>query len=322
MKCYLVTGSAGFIGWKVCEALLLNGNQVLGIDDLNDAYDPQLKEWRLKKLKSFEKFVFFHSSITDLRTLETIFSRFEIDAVIHLAGRAGVRQSVENPWIYVDANITGTVNILELMKRYGPKKLVLASTSSVYAGKVPPFRENIKVDSPQSPYAVTKLASELLAYTYHYLYGIDVTVLRYFTVYGPAGRPDMSVFRFIKWMLEDHPILIFGDGSQSRDYTYVDDIVRGTLLALRPLGYEIINLGNNRPVPLRDIINILETLLAKKATLQFLPSHKADVSITWADIRKAEEVLGWKPEIPLEEGLRQTVKWSLEHLDLIRKIRV
>ncbi len=322
MKCYLVTGAVGFIGWKVCEGLLIEGNQVIGIDELNDAYDPQLKKWRLENLKKFEKFTFYHASIVDLKNLEDLFRKFQFDAVIHLAGRAGVRQSVENPWIYVESNVIGTLNILEMMRQFGPDKLVLASTSSVYAGRTPPFKEDMKVDSPQSPYASTKLASEHLAYTYHYIYGFDVTVLRYFTVYGPAGRPDMSIFRFIKWILEDRPIQVYGDGSQARDFTYIDDIVRGTILALRPLGYEIINLGNNKPVAIKDVIELLMKLLGKRTTLEFLPSHKADVAITWADIEKAGTLLGWKPEIPIEEGLMRTVKWSLENIELIRKIKI
>lgn len=323
MRYYLVTGAAGFIGWRVSEFLLKEGKPVLGVDELNDAYDPLLKEWRLSQLKNYKNFKFHKLNLCDLSALRLLFEIYPIEAVIHLAARAGVRKSVEDPWIYVGSNITATLNLLSLMKDFGISKMVLASTSSVYAGQKPPYHEELKVDTPLSPYAATKRGAELLAYTYHHLYGLDITVVRYFTVYGPAGRPDMSIFRFIKWIYEERPIEIYGDGTQARDFTYIDDIARGTLLALKPLGYEIINLGGGRnPVSINEVIEILERYLNKKAKRIYLPFHKADVKITWAEIEKAKRLLSWEPEITLEEGLRRTVDWALENIDLVRRVNL
>ncbi len=323
MSYYLVTGCAGFIGWRVSEFLLDQGEKVLGVDNLNQAYDTKLKEWRLERLKGRENFVFHKLDLANLEAVRLLFELYSIKAVIHLAARAGVRQSIENPWVYVESNITATLNLLECMKESGIKKMVLASTSSLYAGKKPPFHEELKVDTPLSPYAATKKGAEVLAYTYHHLYGLDISVVRYFTVYGPAGRPDMSIFRFIKWIIEGTPIEIYGDGTQARDFTYVDDIAKGTLLALKPLGYEIINLGGGRnPVSLNEIIEILERLLGKKAKKKHLPFHKADVKITWAEIEKAKKLLSWQPEVPLEEGLKRTVNWALENLELVKSVKV
>lgn len=323
MKYYLVTGAAGFIGWRVSEFLLKEGYPVLGLDELNSAYDPKLKEWRLKELQKYANFKFCQVNLAHFPSLEEIFANYPVEAIIHLAARAGVRQSLENPWVYVESNVTATLNLLELMKRHGLNKMVLASTSSVYAGQKPPYHEELKVDTPLSPYAATKKSAELLAYTYHHLYGLDISVVRYFTVYGPAGRPDMSIFRFIKWILEDRPIDVYGDGTQARDFTYIDDIARGTLLALKPLGYEIINLGGGKnPISIREIIAILEKLLGKKAKINYLPFHKADVMITWADIEKAKRLLNWQPEIDIEEGLKRTVEWTMKNLDLVHAVKV
>jgi len=247
----LVTGAAGFIGSKVSEFLLADGHTVVGLDNLNDAYDVRLKEWRLGQLKGKHGFEFHRLDITDRTALRKLFTNRESDqpnkrdkldqpnrpfeAVINLAARAGVRQSVENPWIYFEANVTGTLNLLELCREFGIKKFVLASTSSLYgANDTRPFREDANTDGPLSPYAASKKSAEALCYSYHYLYGIDVTALRYFTVYGPAGRPDMSLFRFVQWISEGRPVIVFGDGRQSRDFTYVDDIARGTVAALKP----------------------------------------------------------------------------------------
>uniref|UniRef100_A0A7C4JSN6 NAD-dependent epimerase/dehydratase family protein n=1 Tax=Thermodesulfobacterium geofontis TaxID=1295609 RepID=A0A7C4JSN6_9BACT len=323
MGYYLITGIAGFIGWRVGEFLLKEGKAVLGVDNLNDSYDVTLKYWRLNELKKFEKFKFYQIDISNFQALKVLFEIYPISAVIHLAARAGVRASLENPWVYVDSNITGTLNLLELMKDFGVKKMVLASTSSIYAGQSPPFHEDLKVDTPLSPYAATKKGAELLSYTYHHLYGLDISVVRYFTVYGPAGRPDMSIFRFIKWIYEEKPIKIFGDGTQARDFTYIDDIARGTIASLKPLGYEIINLGGGKnPISINQIIEILERLIGKKAKREYLNFHKADVKITWADISKAKKLLNWEPEISIEEGLKRTVNWSKENIELIKNIKV
>jgi nucleoside-diphosphate-sugar epimerase len=323
MEYYLVTGCAGFIGWKVAELLLNQEKKVLGIDNLNNAYDTKLKDWRLSQLKKYSNFTFFKLDLANFEALRVVFELYPVKAILHLAARAGVRSSIENPWVYVESNITATLNLLELMKIFNVRKMVFASTSSIYAGHTPPFSEDLKVDNPISPYAATKKGAEVLAYTYHYLYGLDITVLRYFTVYGPAGRPDMSIFRFIKWICEGKPIEIYGDGTQARDFTYIDDIAHGTLLALKPLGYEIINLGRgDDPVSLNKVIEILEKLLGKKAIVNYKNFHKADLKVTKAEVKKAKKLLGWEPQVSLEEGLRKTVEWALENIELLKIIEI
>jgi len=300
----LLTGCAGFIGWKTAQKLLEEGFKVVGIDNMNSYYDVRLKEWRLKTLLDNPDFRFFHLDIENLGALKVLFDSYSFDAVLNLAARAGVRYSMENPHVYLQTNAQGTLNLLEMMKEKGIKKMVLASTSSLYAGQPMPFKEDLPVNTPISPYAASKKAAEVMAYTYHYLYGMDITVVRYFTVYGPAGRPDMSIFRFIKWIDEGTPIRLFGDGSQARDFTYVDDIAKGTILAMeKRLGYEIINLGGGKnPIPLKTIISKIENLLGKKAKIEYKPFHKADMKETWADIEKAGKLLGWKPQIDIDEG--------------------
>ena len=319
----LVTGAAGFIGWKTAKFLLEGGFNVIGIDNMNHYYDVRLKEWRKKDLEKYENFRFFQIDIENLGALKVLFDSYNFDAVLNLAARAGVRYSMENPHVYLQTNAQGTLNLLELMKEKGIKKMVLASTSSLYAGQPMPFKETLPVNTPISPYAASKKAAEVMAYTYHYLYGLDITVVRYFTVYGPAGRPDMSIFRFIKWIDEGTPIRLFGDGSQARDFTYVDDIARGTILAMKPLGYEIINLGGGKnPISLKTIINKIENLLGKKAVIEHRPFHKADMKETWADIDKAGKLLGWKPEIDIDEGLKRTVQWYLENREWLKDVSV
>lgn len=219
----LITGCAGFIGWKTCSQLLEKGEEVIGIDNLNTYYDPKIKEWRLNELKKYPDFTFNRIDISQIEPLRSLFKSHSFEAVINLAARAGVRASVENPWSYVDTNITGTLNLLELCREFDIKKFVLASTSSLYGTNKMPFCEEDRTDNPLSPYAATKKAAEAMCYTYHFLYGIDITIPRYFTVYGPAGRPDMSIFRFIKNIYEGKPIEVFGDGKQKRDFTYFPD---------------------------------------------------------------------------------------------------
>lgn len=305
----LVTGCAGFIASKVTEFLLADGHTVVGIDNLNDAYDVRLKHWRLAQLQGKTGFEFHRLDITDREALRGVFEQ-KFDAVLNLAARAGVRQSVENPWIYYETNVTGTLNLLELCRQHSVPKFVLASTSSLYGKDNPmPYREDADTNHPLSPYAASKKAAEALCYTYHYLYGIDVTVLRYFTVYGPAGRPDMSLFRFVQWISEGRPVTIFGDGTQQRDFTYVDDIACGTIAGLRPLGYEVINLGSDTPVPLIDTVRLIENLTGKAARLEFHPFPKADVYATWADIHKAERLLGWRPQMTYRQGIAALVEW-------------
>jgi nucleoside-diphosphate-sugar epimerase len=312
MGTYLVTGCAGFIGWKVTELLLADGHHVVGLDNLNDAYDVRLKEWRLAQLNDHTGFTFHRIDITDRPTLSELLATGapKLDGVINLAARAGVRQSVENPWIYFHTNVTGTLNLLELCREHGVEKFVLSSTSSLYGGHNPrPFREDADTNKPLSPYAASKKAAETLCYTYHYLYGIDVTVFRYFTVYGPAGRPDMSLFRFTQWIAEGRPVIVYGDGSQSRDFTYVDDIARGTVAGLKMLGFETINLGSDEPIVLNDAIEMVENLVGKKASIEHKSRHRADIMATWADIDRAKRLLGWQPQIRFKEGVSWLVDW-------------
>jgi len=323
---YLVTGCAGFIGSKVAEMLLDEGHLVVGVDNLNDAYDPRLKRWRLARLQAREGFRFHKLDITDRAGLDRRFAEDAehpeqdepehrpYSAVVNLAARAGVRPSVEDPWVYVDTNTTGTLNLLDLCRRFGVRKFLLASTSSLYGSHNPvPFREDTDTDRPLSPYAASKKGAEALAHTYHHLHGIDVSIPRYFTVYGPAGRPDMSVFRFVRRIAEDEPIIVFGDGRQSRDFTYVDDIARGTLAALEPLGYEIVNLGGDHAVELAYIIDQIGKILGKRPKIEYGPFHPADVRATSADISKARRLLGFEPQVPIEEGLRRSVEWYLQN---------
>ncbi|MCS6999189.1 MAG: GDP-mannose 4,6-dehydratase [Aquificaceae bacterium] len=322
MENFLVTGCAGFIGWKVSEKLLQKGYHVVGIDNMNEYYDTKLKEYRLETLKKYRNFRFYAVDVEDLPSLRRVFLENSFHCVINESARAGVRYSIENPHIYFTTNTLGTLNLLELCRERGVGKFVLASTSSLYAGQSMPFREDLPVNTPISPYAASKKSAEVLCYTYHYLYGIDVSVVRYFTVYGPAGRPDMSVFRFIKWVLEERPLEVFGDGTQSRDFTYVEDIAEGTLLATRQLGYEIINLGNNHPHSLLELIELIERYTGKRARLELKEFHRADMRATWADISKAESLLGWKPTTSLEEGLRKTVEWTLANWEWVKTVRV
>ena len=248
---------------------------------------------------------------------------YEFDAVLNLAARAGVRYSMENPDIYVSTNVQGNLNLLNLAKKYQIKKYVLASTSSLYAGKEMPYTENLDVSGPISPYAATKKAAETMCYTYHHLYDMDISIVRYFTVYGPMSRPDMAQLRFMKWIDEEKEIELFGDGEQARDFTHVKDIARGTILALKPLGYEIINLGGGQnPISINTMIRDLEKLLDKKAKVDKKPSHKADMQTTWADISKAKRLLGWEPVISFEEGLKDCVNYYLEHIDFYKDIQL
>ncbi len=323
MARYLVTGTAGFIASRVTALLLEAGHTVVGVDNMNDAYDVRLKEWRLAQLEGRPGFSFRRLDICDRDHLTDLFQSESagFDAVINLAARAGVRQSVANPWVYVETNVTGTLNLLELCRTHGVGKFVLASTSSLYGqGNPMPYREDQDTSRPLSPYAASKKGAEALCHTYHYLYDLDVTVFRYFTVYGPAGRPDMSLFRFTQWISEGQPLTVYGDGSQQRDFTYVDDIARGTIAGLKPLGYEIINLGSDRPWVLMDVIRLIEELTGKEAHLEYRPRHPADVFATWADIGKAERLLGWRPQIGAEEGVAALVRWYATHRAWAREI--
>ena len=314
-KTYLVTGCAGFIANRVAQFLLDDGHHVVGIDNMNDYYDVSLKEHRLQVLQASERFEFHRIDLEDRTAVSKVFDQHKFDAVINLAARAGVRYSMVNPTVYMTTNAMANLYLLEEMQQRGIKKYVLASTSSLYAGQAMPFVETLAVNTPISSYAASKKAAEVMAYSHHFLYGIDVSVVRYFTVYGPAGRPDMCVFRFIKWIDEGKPLELFGDGTQARDFTFVDDIARGTIAAIRSTGYEIINLGGgNQPVSLNALIEKLESLLGKKAAVKYQPFHKADVKTTWADISKADQILDWRPSVTLDDGLAQCVDWHRKNL--------
>jgi nucleoside-diphosphate-sugar epimerase len=324
---FLVTGAAGFIGSQVSRLLLDAGYEVVGIDNVNSAYDPRLKEWRLTQLAASPRFRLERIDITDLAAVEQVFAAAGANggspfaAVLNLAARAGVRPSVANPWAYFQTNTDGTLNLLELCRRHGVRKFVLASTSSLYGAHNPiPFSEDADTSRPLSPYAASKKGAEAIAFTYHHLHGIDATVLRYFTVYGPAGRPDMSVFRFMRMIAEGQPITVFGDGRQQRDFSYVDDIARGTAAALRPLGFEVVNLGGDRPVRLDDVIEQIAELVGRRPVIRYAPAHPADVPATWANVEKAGRILDWKPQVPLEEGLRRTAEWYRENREMILRL--
>lgn len=309
-RTYLLTGVAGFIGARVAEMLLDAGHRVVGLDNLNDAYDPRLKAWRLQRLVGRPGFDFRKVDIADRQALQRAWGGERFHAVLNLAARAGVRQSVRDPGLYYETNVMGALNLLTLCRERGVRKFVQASTSSLYgAGNPRPFREEADVSRPLSPYAASKGAAELLCHAFHSLFGLDISVLRYFTVYGPAGRPDMSVFRFVQWIAEGRPVIVYGDGWQERDFTFVDDIARGTLAALHPVGYEVINLGGDHPTPLQTVIEMIESQLGKRAQIDRRPESPADVRATWADIAKARRLLGWSPTTPLEAGLRACIEW-------------
>ncbi|MBL8102728.1 MAG: SDR family NAD(P)-dependent oxidoreductase [Anaerolineales bacterium] len=309
MSNYLVTGAAGFIGARTSQMLIEQGHTVVGIDNINDAYDPRIKEYRLKKLQGLRGFKFYKADISDKSSID-LFKNEKIDGVINLAARAGVRFSVDNPWAFVESNVTGTLNMLEVCRQFGCKKFILASTSSIY-GENPqyPTPETASSSEPMQPYAASKKGAEALAHSYHHLYDIDVTVVRYFTVYGPAGRPDLAIFRFVKWIMEGEPIRINGDGTQSRGFTYVDDIARGTIAALKPLGYEIINLGGHEVITINGLVELVEDLTGKKASVQYGPPNLADMFMNQADVSKAREMLGWNPQVNLREGIGNLIEW-------------
>lgn len=348
----LVTGIAGFIAARTAAMLLGDGHEVVGVDNLNDYYDVRLKTYRLRELARgagaddallgqfdvaypsaaeyrgptdfrVDRLAFSKLDIEDGSGLNALFDEHQFDAVLNLAARAGVRYSMIDPEVYMTTNALGTLHLMDAMRRQECRKLVLASTSSLYAGQPMPFCEDLPVNTPISPYAASKKAAEVLAYSYHYLYGLDVSVVRYFTVFGPAGRPDMSIFRFIKWIDEGKPVELFGDGSQSRDFTYVDDIARGTIAATRPVGYEIINLGGgNNPISMSQVIARIELALGKKAAIDHKPFHQADMKATYADISKAGRLLNWSPHTSPYDGFRLSVDWYRANISWLRHVSV
>ncbi len=315
MAKYLVTGAAGFIARRVIERLTEAGHQIIGVDNLNDAYDVRLKEWRLQELTKNPDFTFIKDDICRREFFDALTQEHkDIQAVIHLAARAGVRQATEIPEVYLQTNAAGTLNILEWCRKAGISKLVMASSSSIYGANPPlPTPEEADSSHPLQIYAASKKAAEVMAYTYHHLYGLDTTILRFFTVYGPAGRPDMVMFRFCQWVAEGKPVTITGDGTQMRGFTYLDDITDGVYKALDPIGYEIINLGGHETITINELLQKIEKRVGKKAIVNYIPRHPADANANWADVSKARRLLGWEPKISLDEGIDQLVGWYMKN---------
>ena len=310
----LITGGAGFIGSASAKALMDRGDEVIIIDNFNDYYDPELKEARIKKMLKGYKFKLYRGDIRDTKLLEKIFQQEKITKVIHLAAMAGVRYSLLHPQLYMDVNVMGSVNLLEMAVKYKIKKFIFASSSSVYGNnKKVPFSEKDSVDTPISPYAASKKADELIAYVYHHIYGLNVTALRFFTVYGPWGRPDMALFLFTDAIAKGKPIKVFNRGKMSRNFTYIDDIVSGVLTVLdKCQGYEIMNIGGDREDTLGRFIEVIEKNMGKKAKKRMLPMQPGDVPTTVADIKKLRR-LGWKPTTRIEKGIKNFIEWYQEY---------
>jgi len=324
----LVTGGAGFIGSHVAQTLLARGDNVIIVDNLNEYYDVHLKEARLKRLVSFQlgngnnnnhsnqgKITFIKADISNYAEMEKVFAVNKFDKVCHLAAQAGVRYSLENPFAYEQANCLGTLNILELMRKFNIKDLVFASSSSVYGGnKKIPFSADDNVDNPISLYAATKKSNELYTHVYYHLFGLNCFGLRFFTVYGPWGRPDMALFKFTKAILEDEPIDVYNYGKMKRDFTFITDIVEGVIKALDHVkGYEIFNLGNSKTVELTYFIECIEKELHKTARKNLLPLQQGDVPETFAEIEKTKKILGWEPKVSIEQGVKEFIKWYKEY---------
>ena len=310
----LITGGAGFIGSACAKALMDRGDKVVLIDNFNDYYDPKLKEDRIKKFLKNYKFKLYRGDIRDYKLVEKIFKKEKLDKVIHSAAMAGVRNSLENPVLYSDVNINGSLNLLDLAVKYKIKNFVFASSSSVYGNnKKIPFSETDSVDRPISIYAATKKADELVAHVYHIIYGLNVTALRFFTVYGPWGRPDMALGIFTKGIFEGKPIPVFNYGKMTRNFTYIDDIVSGTIMVLdKCQGYDVMNIGGDKEDTLMEYIRVIEKNAGKKAKKKMMPMQPGDVPTTVADIRKLKK-LGWKPTTRIEKGIANFVKWYREY---------
>lgn len=319
----VVTGAAGFIGWRVCERLLEQAVDVVGLDNLSGYYDRRLKEWRLSTLKDEAGFTYYNIDVSAASELRSILKDSQIDAVIHLAARAGVRGSVTDPRPYVLDNVLSTANVLDCAVSASIQNVVLASSSSVYGNSSRPFTEDMRTDYPLSPYAASKRSAELVAYSYHKLFGMDITALRFFTVYGPAGRPDMSPFRFVRWIAEGEPVRIFGDGKQMRDFTFIDDVAAATIAALKFRGgYEIFNVGVDDPHTILDLVTEIELALGTTAQIEFTPRVSSDIEGTWADISKAKNLLSWSPSTSLKQGVKEMVGWYLENRSWAREIQL
>ena len=319
----LVTGCAGFIGSRVSALLSKTGHEVVGIDNLNDAYDVRMKQWRLQHLFSVSTLEWVKGDITNFKFINALIRKVKPEVVINLAARAGVRQSIYKPWVYYETNVIGTLNLLEACKESGVRRFILASTSSVYGKNSIPFSEGDHIEDLLSPYASSKRSAEDLCKLYGRLFDFDVTIFRFFTVYGPAGRPDMSLFRFVKWIAEEKPLQLNGDGTQQRDFTYVDDVATGVVKALdHSFGFETINLGSDRPVDLNHVISEIEMAVGKNAIIKNHPFPVTDIMATWANISRARELLGWEPKVGLEQGIALTVDWYLANRDFAKKIKI
>tara|TARA_B100000686_G_C16704767_1_gene925601 strand:- start:211 stop:1173 length:963 start_codon:yes stop_codon:yes gene_type:complete len=320
MKKYVVTGAAGFIGSTVATKLLQNGHSVIGIDCINDAYDTRVKHWRLGGLNEYERFKLNQLDIS-IYDAEWVSEFDRADSVIHLAARAGVRQSVLNPRVYMSSNVDGTLNVLEAMRENNLKSLVMASTSSLYGANTDqPYNEESDSSRTLSPYAASKKGAEALVYTYHHLYGFDTQILRFFTVYGPAGRPDMSIFKFVQAVIEGSELNLYGDGGE-RDFTYVDDIASGVILATEQSGHNIINLGGDNPVKIKQIIEIIEDITGLNSQVRVVERDPSDVPSTWADITRAKDILNWTPYISIEEGIKSAVDWYMANRDWAKTVQ-
>ena len=317
----LVTGAAGFIGSHVCEFFIAQGDEVVGIDNFDNFYSKEIKQSNLSKLLKKEKFHFYEGDIRDKATLNSIFSLKKIDIVIHLAAKAGVRPSIDSIEEYYDVNVNGTVVLLECMRNNSVKKLVFASSSSVYGNnKKVPFSETDNVDNPISPYASTKKSAELLCHVYSHLYQFDITCLRFFTVFGPRQRPDLAIHKFTKLIDEKKPIPFYGDGSTARDYTYIADIVQGINCALKNIdGYKIYNLGESNVINLKDLVSLIEKVIGKKAIINQLPAQQGDVDITFANISKAKKEIGYNPKTDIESGIIKFVEWYHANKQILHK---
>jgi len=308
---YLVTGGAGFIGSHLVERLLENGYDILCLDNFNDYYDPRTKEKNIKKSLGHKNFQLIRADILDEKLLKKLFEQNQFDGIIHLAARAGVRSSLLQPKFYHEVNIRGTLNLLELAKEHNIKKFIMASSSSVYGNnKKVPFSETDAVDKPISPYAATKKACELIAYTYASLYKISITCLRFFTVFGPRQRPDMAIYKFTNLIVGGQEISVFGNGKMKRDFTYFSDIIDGIVRSIeRCNGYNIYNLGESNVIELMDLVGLIEKYLGKKAKIKWLPAQPGDVKITYADITKAKRELDYDPQVNVEDGIKKFVEW-------------
>ncbi len=315
----LVTGCAGFIGMHLCKSLMDEGNKVLGIDNLNDYYDVKLKHNRLSRLKKFANFSFLNFNISNLEKLNYAFEGFKPDKVVNLAAQAGVRYSLENPHAYIETNIVGFMNILECCKTYNVLGLIYASSSSVYGGnKKTPFSVDDRVDNPISIYAVTKKTNELMAYSYSHLYNLNTTGLRFFTVYGPWGRPDMAIYIFTKKIIEEQSLPIFNKGNMYRDFTYIDDIIVGIKSAIRKnYKCEVFNIGNNKSEYLMDLVNMLEQYIGKRANIKYLNMQPGDVKKTHADINYSQKMLNFSPTTSISKGIPKFIDWYMDYITKI-----